>query len=430
MLKNTEELIISKYGITKDAFNMFRRALEEVSYDLSRYDEIKEYNQLKVLAAFQEERISDSHFTNSTGYAYDDMGREGLDRVYARVFNTEAAIVRPHFVNGTHAIGTALFGNLRPEDTLLAISGRPYDTLHGVIGLNGSKGTGSLKDYGIKYDEVDLIDDEHLDFENIEKKIKSNDSIKMVHIQRSTGYSTRKALQLTEIKKAIDLVKSLNSSIIVFVDNCYGEFVDIYEPTDFGADLMAGSLIKNIGGGISPTGGYIVGKKEYVENAAYRLTVPGIGGECGAMLDTMRTLFQGFFLAPNVTIEALKGAHLLSKVMELSGFSCKPSSREKRSDIVQTITFGDKDILIEFIRGIQEAAPIDSYVTCIPTPMPGYEDEVIMAAGAFIQGSSIELSADAPIREPYIAYIQGGLTFDHAKIGALIALNKVINAKK
>lgn len=427
MLKETEKFIIEKYGIQENAFKIYEKALNEVKEDFLRYDEIREFNQLKVLSAFQEERISDSHFTNSTGYAYDDMGRDGLDRVYARVFNTESALVRPHFVNGTHAIGTALFGNLRPGDTLLAISGKPYDTLHGVIGINDIKGMGSLMEYGVKYDEIDLIDDEFMDLEKISTILKNNSTIKMVHIQRSTGYSTRKALSLEQIKEAIDLVKSINDKIIVFVDNCYGEFVDIKEPTDFGADLMAGSLIKNIGGGISPTGGYIVGKKEYVDNSAYRLTVPGIGGECGAMLDTMRILYQGFFLAPQVTIEALKGAHLLSRVMEIAGFDTKPSSTEKRSDIVQTITFRDKDKLISFIRGIQESAPIDSFVTCIPTPMPGYEDEVIMAAGAFIQGSSIELSADAPIREPYIAYIQGGLNFDHAKIGTLISLNKVLN---
>ena len=428
MLKVTEELIIKKHNIKSNAFEIFKKALEDVESDFKKLDEIREYNQLKVLSAFQDERISESHFTNTTGYAYDDMGRDGLDKVYARVFNTEAAIVRPHFVNGTHAIGTALFGNLRPNDTLLAISGQPYDTLHGVIGINKESGMGSLIDYGVKYSQVDLIDDKYFDLDKIKETILNDKSIKMVHIQRSTGYSTRNSLKLDQIKEAIELVKSLNENIIVFVDNCYGEFVDTMEPTDFGADLMAGSLIKNIGGGISPTGGYIVGKKEYVDNAAYRLTVPGIGGECGATLGVMRTLMQGFFLAPHVTIEALKSSIFCARVMELAGFEAKPTSKEKRTDIVQTIIFRDKERLIKFIKGIQQGSPIDSFVHCIPIEMPGYEDEVIMAAGAFIQGSSIELSADAPIREPYIAYIQGGLTFDHAKIGILIALNKVLNS--
>ena len=427
MLKITEDFVTKKYNIQSNAFEIYKKALDDVKEKFKKLDEIREYNQFKVLSAFQEERISDSHFTNTTGYAYDDMGRDGLDKVYARVFNTEAAIVRPHFVNGTHAIGTALFGNLRPGDTLLAISGRPYDTLHDVIGLNGKKGMGSLIEYGINYSEVDLIDEKDFDLNRIKEAILKDPTIKMVHIQRSTGYSTRSSLKLNQIKEAINLVKSLNENIIVFVDNCYGEFVDVMEPTDFGADLMAGSLIKNIGGGISPTGGYIVGKRELIENASFRLTVPGIGGECGATLGVMRTLLQGFFLAPHVTIEAVKSSIFCARVMELAGFNAKPASNEDRTDIVQTVIFNNKEKLIEFIKGIQQGSPIDSFVHCIPTPMPGYEDEVIMAAGAFIQGSSIELSADAPIREPYIAYIQGGLTFDHAKIGILIALNRVLN---
>lgn len=427
MLKITEDFVTKKYNIQSNAFEIYKKALDDVKEKFKKLDEIREYNQFKVLSAFQEERISDSHFTNTTGYAYDDMGRDGLDKVYARVFNTEAAIVRPHFVNGTHAIGTALFGNLRPGDTLLAISGRPYDTLHDVIGLNGKKGMGSLIEYGINYSEVDLIDEKDFDLNRIKEAILKDPTIKMVHIQRSTGYSTRSSLKLNQIKEAINLVKSLNENIIIFVDNCYGEFVDVMEPTDFGADLMAGSLIKNIGGGISPTGGYIVGKRELVENASFRLTVPGIGGECGATLGVMRTLLQGFFLAPHVTIEAVKSSIFCARVMELAGFNAKPASNEDRTDIVQTVIFNNKEKLIEFIKGIQQGSPIDSFVHCIPTPMPGYEDEVIMAAGAFIQGSSIELSADAPIREPYIAYIQGGLTFDHAKIGILIALNRVLN---
>lgn len=428
MLKETEVLLKETYSISDKAFEIYKKALVDVEESFNRLDLIREFNQLKVLKAFQDERVSDSHFTNSTGYGYDDMGRDSLDKVYARIFKTEAAIVRPHFVNGTHAIGTALFGNLRPGDTLLAISGIPYDTLHGVIGL-GEKGsnTGSLINFGVKYKQIDLIDNRFLDLERIKEVLKEDLSIKMVHIQRSTGYSTRYSLMLEQIKEAIKTVKSVREDVIVFVDNCYGEFVDVVEPTEFGADLMAGSLIKNIGGGISPTGGYIVGKEILIQNASYRLTVPGIGGECGATLGVMRTLFQGLFLAPHVTMEAVKGSIFCARLMELAGYKSKPASTDIRTDIVQTIIFGKEEPLCQFIKGIQQGSPIDSFVSCEKAPMPGYEDEVIMAAGAFIQGSSIELSADAPIREPYIAYIQGGLTFDHAKIGALIALNKVLN---
>ncbi|ENZ02082.1 methionine gamma-lyase family protein [Clostridium thermobutyricum] len=429
MLQQTEKLLIEKYGIGEKAFNLYKQALKDVEESFKELDLIREYNQFKVLAAFQAERISDSHFTNTTGYGYDDMGRDSLDKVYARIFNTEAAIVRPHFVNGTHAIGTALFGNLRPNDTLLTITGLPYDTLHGVIGLsNKDKNMGTLIDYGVKYRQVDLIDDKFINLKEVEKVLLEDKSIKVVHIQRSTGYSTRYSLMIEQIEEAISVVKKVRNDVVVFVDNCYGEFVDIKEPTDCGADIMAGSLIKNIGGGISPTGGYIVGRADLVENASYRLTVPGIGGECGSTFGVMRTLFQGLFLAPHTTIEAVKGAIFCARVMELAGYKAKPSSTEKRTDIVQTITFGKEEPLCEFIRGIQEGAPIDSYVSCEKAPMPGYEDEVIMAAGSFIQGATMELSADAPIREPYIAYIQGGLTFDHAKIGALIALNKVLNS--
>ncbi|MGL4910961.1 MAG: methionine gamma-lyase family protein, partial [Romboutsia sp.] len=304
MLKETEKFLKEKYRIQDNAFNLYEQALKEVQPQFEELDMIREYNQLKILNAFQSERISDSHFTNSTGYGYDDMGRDDFDKVYAKVFNTEAAIVRPHFVNGTHAIGTALFGNLRPGDTLLTISGLPYDTLHGVIGIgNKSNNMGSLLDYGVKYSQVDLIEDRYLDLKKIEETLLNDSSIKVVHIQRSTGYSTRYSLMIEQLKEGIQLVKKLRPDVIVFVDNCYGELVDIYEPTDFGADIMAGSLIKNIGGGISPTGGYIVGKKEFVENASYRLTVPGIGGECGATLGVMRTLMQGLFLAPQATME-------------------------------------------------------------------------------------------------------------------------------
>ena len=385
---------------------------------------IREYNQLKVLKAFQEERISDNHFTNSTGYGYGDIGRDTLDLVYARIFNAEKALVRPHFVNGTHALGTALFGNLRPGDTILAVTGSPYDTLHSVIGISGEENIGSLKEYGVNYKQVDLVDGK-INIEKALEMIKEDESIKLIHMQRSTGYGFRNAFQVKELGEAIKAIKELREDLIVFVDNCYGEFIDIIEPTDVGADLIAGSLIKNIGGGIAPTGGYIVGKEKYVEQASYRLTVPGIGAECGCTFGVMKDFYQGLFLAPHVAIEALKGAIFCARIMELAGFEVLPKYNDKRSDIIQAIKFNDKEKLIKFCKGVQYASPIDSFVECEPWAMPGYSDEVIMAAGAFIQGSSIELSADAPIREPYIAYLQGGLTFDHAKIGVLIALNNI-----
>lgn len=427
MLNNTKDLLKQTYGFSDQTFKLYEEALKDVEEQFKIYDEIREYNQMKVLRAFQEERISDSHFTNSSGYGYDDIGRDSLDKVYARVFNAEAAIVRPHFVNGTHAIGSALFGNLRPGNKLLCISGKPYDTLHNIIGISGDENIGSLREYGVSYGQVDLNKDGKFDLEGIKEALK-DESVKVVHIQRSTGYGWRNSFLVSEIGEVISYVKSLRSDVNIFVDNCYGEFLDVIEPTDVGADIIAGSLIKNIGGGIAPSGGYIVGKKELVDQAAFRLTVPGIGGECGATFGLMRTMFQGLFLAPHVAMEAVKGAIFCARIMELAGFEVLPKYTDKRSDIIQAIKFGDANKLIQFCKGIQYGSPIDSFVECEPWAMPGYKDEVIMAAGAFVQGSSIELSADAPIREPYIAYLQGGLTFDHAKIGILIALNKVLNS--
>ncbi|ELC8442957.1 methionine gamma-lyase family protein [Clostridium perfringens] len=424
MLNATIELLKNQYGFTDETLKLYNQAIIDVENEFKIYDEIREYNQLKVLKAFQEERISDSHFTNSTGYGYGDIGRDTLDLVYARIFNAEKALVRPHFVNGTHALGTALFGNLRPGDTILAVTGSPYDTLHSVIGISGEENIGSLKEYGVNYKQVDLVDGK-INIEKALEMIKEDDSIKLIHMQRSTGYGWRNAFQVKELGEAIKAIKELREDLIVFVDNCYGEFIDIIEPTDVGADLMAGSLIKNIGGGIAPTGGYIVGKEKYVEQASYRLTVPGIGAECGCTFGVMKDFYQGLFLAPHVAMEALKGAIFCSRIMELAGFEVLPKYTDKRSDIIQAIKFNDKEKLIKFCKGVQYASPIDSFVECEPWAMPGYADEVIMAAGAFIQGSSIELSADAPIREPYIAYLQGGLTFDHAKIGVLIALNNI-----
>lgn len=425
MIEFTKNLLIDKYNIKEEVIKLADKALEDIKSEFDRYDAIREYNQLKVLNAFQEERISDSHFTNSTGYGYGDIGRDSLDKVYARIFRTESALVRPHFVNGTHAIGAALFGNLRTGDTMLSICGTPYDTLHNIIGISKEKNIGSLMEYGVKYKKIDLNEKGEFDFQAIEKALKENENIKLVHIQRSTGYGWRKALTIEEIKIVIDFIKAIRKDVICFIDNCYGEFIDIKEPTEVGADLAAGSLIKNIGGGIAPTGGYVVGKEEYVTQSSYRLTIPGIGGECGSTFGVMRSLYQGLFLAPHVSIEALKGAVFCARLMELAGFEVLPKFDDSRSDIIQAIKFNDKDKLIKFCKGIQKGSPIDSFVECEPWDMPGYEDQVIMAAGAFIQGASIELSADAPIREPFIAYLQGGLTFDHAKIGIMIALSNL-----
>ncbi len=426
MIEQMKEQLIKKYDISNKVLELYERAINDVKDKFEALNEIREYNQLKVLNAMQEERISEAHFTNSTGYGYGDIGRDSLDKVYARIFNCESALVRPHFVNGTHALGAALFGNLRPNDTMISVCGKPYDTLHSVIGIDKAEKIGSLKEYGVNYKQIELKEDGKPNIEEITKALQEDNTIKLVHIQRSTGYGWRNSLDISDIKNIVECVKSVRKNIICFVDNCYGEFIDILEPTDIGADLVAGSLIKNIGGGIAPTGGYIAGTKECVEQASYRLTVPGIGGECGSTFGVMRTMYQGLFFAPHVAIEALKGAIFCARIMDLAGFEVLPKYNENRSDIIQAIKFNDKEKLIEFCKGIQLGSPVDSFVVCEPWDMPGYDDEVIMAAGAFIQGSSIELSADAPIREPYIAYLQGGLTFDHAKIGILIALSRIL----
>lgn len=426
MIDKTKDFLINNFKIKEEVFNISEKALEDVQEHFKKIDEIREFNQLKVLKALQDERVSDMHFTNSSGYGYDDVGRDTLDKVYARVFNTEAALVRPHFVNGTHAIGCALFGNLRPGDTLLSVCGSPYDTLHNIIGITKEDNIGSLKEYGVNYKMLQLTSEGKVDIAAMEEMLKGDTSIKMVHIQRSTGYGWRHSLYIKEIEEIISAVKNINKSVICFVDNCYGEFVDTKEPTDVGADIVAGSLIKNIGGGIAPTGGYIAGRASYVTQAAYRLTIPGIGGECGSTFGVMRTLYQGLFLAPHVAMEAVKTSVFAARVMELLGFEVLPKYNTRRSDIIQAIKFNNKEKLIKFCKGIQAGSPIDSFVECEPWAMPGYEDEVIMAAGAFIQGSSIELSADAPIREPYIAYLQGGLTFDHGKTGVLMAISRLL----
>ncbi|MBN7574057.1 hypothetical protein C1H57_14125 [Clostridium sp. 2-1] len=430
MLKKTEEFLIKNYNISERTFEIYRQALYDTEAQFKEYDEIREFNQLKVLKAFQLEKISDSHFTNTTGYGLDDLGRDSLDKVYANIFNTEAGLVRPHFVSGTHSIGCAIAGNVRPGDKILCVSGLPYDTLLGVLGLSEKKNAGSLDQYGIKTDIVDLDNEGKFQFDKIQEALRNDPSIRLIHIQRSTGYASRKSFLVSEIAEVIRHIRQIREDVIIFVDNCYGEFIEPVEPTEYGADIMAGSLMKNIGGGIAPGGGYIVGKRQYVDAAANRMTVPGVGGEYGATYGLMRSLYQGLFSAPHVAIEAVKTAIFCARVMEIAGFKVFPSSTDKRTDIIQAIEFGDAKKLINFCSGIQAGSPIDAFAVCEPWAMPGYDSEIVMAAGAFISGSTIELSADGPVREPYIAYIQGGLNFDHGKIGILIGLSKVLEVDR
>lgn len=382
-------------------------------------DRIVDRNQWKVIEAFQKFQVSDFHFAGSTGYAYNDRGREVLDLVYAEVFGAESALVRPHFASGTHTIATALYGVLRPGDSLLYITGRPYDTLHKVIGTPGD-GTGSLQDFGIRYDEADLLEDGSVDWETVNSKI--TERTKVIGIQRSRGYDWRDSFTVEQIGEMVRKVKAINPDCIVFVDNCYGEFTEDLEPTQVGADLIAGSLIKNPGGGLAETGGYICGRADLVELASYRLTAPGIGGEVGAMLGTTRGIYQGLFLAPTIVGQAVKGSILAAAVFERAGFESRPRWDAKRTDLIQAISFSGPEQLIAFVQGIQRAAAVDGHVVPEAWDMPGYEHPVIMAAGTFIQGGSLELSADAPIREPFIAYMQGGLTYSHVKFGLLTAL--------
>lgn len=387
-------------------------------------EQIVDRNQWKVIQAFQKHKVSDYHFASSTGYGYNDRGREVLDLVYADVFGAEAGLVRPHFVSGTHTIGTALFGVLRPGEKLLYITGKPYDTLHKVIGKPGD-GTGSLQDFGIQYDEVDLLHDGQPNWEQIRKRLTPN--TKVIGIQRSRGYAWRPSFTVDQIGELVSFVKNIRPDVIVFVDNCYGEFAELLEPTQVGVDLMAGSLIKNPGGGIAASGGYIVGKRSYVEQAAYRLTAPGIGGEVGAMLGTTRSLYQGLFLAPHLVGQAIRGSILAAAVFEQLGFETQPHWEAERTDLIQAIRFTSAKHLIAFVQAIQHSSAVDSHVVPEPWEMPGYDHPVIMAAGTFMQGGSLELSADAPIREPYIAYMQGGLTYSHVKLGIISAINNLKN---
>ncbi|MDF2943546.1 MAG: ynbB [Herbinix sp.] len=384
-------------------------------------DKIAEFNQLKVLKAMQDNRLSDVHFAATTGYGYNDIGRDTLEKVYADVFHAEDALVRPQLISGTHALTVALSGNLRPGDEILSPVGKPYDTLEGVIGITETKG--SLAEFGITYSQVDLLSEGGFDWEGIKAAVKKN--TKLATIQRSKGYASRPTLSVEKIGELIRFLKELKPDIICMVDNCYGEFVETLEPTQVGADLCVGSLIKNPGGGLAPIGGYIVGKKEYVENAAYRLTAPGLGKEVGATLGLNASLFQGLFLAPQVVSGALKGAIYAANIYEKLGYLVLPNGSEDRFDIIQAVTLNSAEAVIAFCKGIQAAAPVDSYVTPEPWAMPGYQCDVIMAAGSFVQGSSIELSADAPIKPPYTVFFQGGLTWYHAKFGILMSLQKL-----
>lgn len=404
-----------------------KKASAYVAPAFKRIDEIAEINTAKVMAAFRNHRVDEGCFAGTTGYGYDDKGREVLDKIYADIFGAEAGLVRIGFVNGTHTITAALFSAVKPGDILLSATGVPYDTLQSVIGITGDY-PGSLKYYGIDYKQVDLTEDGKPDYEAI-RIAASDPRVKEVTVQRSRGYSSRDAFTVDEIGEICRIVHEVNPSAAVVVDNCYGEFTDIKEPTDVGADLMAGSLIKNPGGGLAPTGGYIVGRADLVEAAAMRLTCPGIGSECGSTLGNNRLLFQGLFLAPHTVAQALKTSVFAAGVMEIMGYKSSPPALQPRSDIIQAIEFGTPEALCLFCRGIQSGAPVDSYVTPEPWAMPGYEDEVIMAAGAFIQGSSIELSADGPMREPYIAYLQGGLTYESGKLGVMMAAELLKNSK-
>lgn len=410
-------------GLSERVVELGKQAEQYLTPYFSRIDEIADYNTQKVLAAFRAHRVSDTMFAGTTGYGYDDHGRDTLEEIYADLFGTEAGLVRLGFVNGTHALSCALFGALEPGDVMLSVTSAPYDTL-----LNTVTGDcpGSMKRYGIGYRQVDL-NDGRLDLEAIEKAAAADD-VKMVFLQRSRGYAVRQTLSCAEIGEACAVVRRVNPNAVIMVDNCYGEFTEELEPTQVGADMCAGSLIKNPGGGLAPTGGYIVGRKDLVERAAYRLTAPGIGGECGCTMGQNRLLYQGLFLAPHVTAQAIKTAVFCAKVMQLLGCTVDPAPEAPRYDIIQTIAFGAPDPLRRFCEGIQAGAPIDSFVTPEPWAMPGYDDPVIMAAGAFVQGASIELSADAPMREPYVCYMQGGLTYPSGKAGILLAAEKLIQS--
>lgn len=411
----------NKLGICEKIVDFSEEILDELTEQFRQIDETAEYNQLKVIAAMQKNRVNATCFAATTGYGYDDVGRDNLEKVYASCFGTEAALVRPQITCGTHALAVALSAVLRPGDELLSPVGKPYDTLEEVIGIRESKC--SLKEYGVTYSQVDLLEDGSFDYESIRKAI--NPKTKMVTIQRSKGYQTRPTFSVSQIGELIAFVKSVKPDLVCMVDNCYGEFVEKIEPSNVGADMIVGSLIKNPGGGLAPIGGYICGTAECVEKCAYRLSAPGLGQEVGANLGIMPSFYQGFFMSPTVVAGALKGAVFASRCYEKLGFKVVPTSTESRHDIIQAVELGSEERMIAFCKGIQAAAPVDSYVTPEPWAMPGYDSQVIMAAGAFVQGSSIELSADGPIREPYAVYFQGGLTWYHAKLGIMMSMQKL-----
>lgn len=411
------------FGISREVLTFSEEILSSLKERFEEVDSVAEYNQLKVIHAMQECSVSEACLLGTTGYGYNDLGRDTLESVYASIFHTEAALVRPQITCGTHALALALMSNLRPGDELLSPVGKPYDTLEEVIGIRPSKG--SLREYGISYRQIDLLPDGSFDYEGIRNAI--NEKTKLVTIQRSKGYQTRPTLSVSNIGELIHFIKEIKPDVICMVDNCYGEFVETIEPTDVGADMVVGSLIKNPGGGLAPIGGYIAGKEECVENAAYRLTSPGLGKEVGASLGVLSSFYQGLFLAPTVTASALKGAIFAANIFEKIGFPVIPDGKESRHDIIQAVTLGSPEGVIAFCQGIQAAASVDSFVTPEPWDMPGYDSQVIMAAGAFVSGSSIELSADGPIAPPYAVYFQGGLTFPHAKLGIMKSLQNLID---
>ncbi|MDZ5711815.1 aminotransferase class I/II-fold pyridoxal phosphate-dependent enzyme [Jeotgalibacillus haloalkalitolerans] len=406
---------------TEEAVELSKKIEEKISWRHREIEQIAELNQLKVLQAFKNNKISDSHFNPSTGYGYDDNGRDALEAVYADTFKADAALVRPQIISGTHAINIALFGVLRPGDELHYITGKPYDTLEEIIGLRGSD-NGSLKDFGIHYQQTDLKDGK-IDIETVLKNM--NDHTKVIGIQRSKGYAVRPSFTIKDIRKAVSEIRKHYPEVIVFVDNCYGEFVEAEEPIEAGADLIAGSLIKNPGGGLAKTGGYLAGQQRLIDLCAYRMTSPGIGAEAGASLNALQEMYQGFFLAPHVVSQALKGAVYTSALLEEAGMATSPAWNDYRTDLIQAVEFHDREKMIAFCQGVQEFSPVNAHFTPYPDYMPGYEDDVIMAAGTFVQGSSIELSADGPLRPPYAAYIQGGLTYEHIKIAITAALQKM-----
>ena len=419
--------VYEAFGIEEKVVSCAQMAEETVKASFQQIDLIKERNQLKVIKAMQEEKLSDTHFAGTTGYGYNDRGREILDAVYARAFGCEDALVRHSITCGSHALALCLYGILRPGDELLAVTGKPYDTLDEVIGTRGIKGSGSLKDYGVSYAQVDFSSQGTMDLEAIEKAV--NDKTRMVFIQRSRGYAWRPPVTTADIERVSQAVKAIREDIVIMVDNCYGEFVEDREPVAAGADIMAGSLIKNPGGGLVPSGGYVAGRKDLVEKVSYRMTLPGLGREVGATLGQNRLLFQGFFMAPHVVAESLRGSVFAAQFLKDMGFVTFPGPFDPRCDLIQAIRFDRADALVAFCQGIQKGSPVDSFVNPQPWDMPGYDSPVVMAAGAFVQGSSIELSADGPIREPYTAYMQGGLVYEHVKLGVMRAVQELYNAR-